>query len=250
MRVFAAVLLALCCMVRPDPVWSQSLQDRFAPGSINSVDRANAALAAAAQERAKSDADFAAGKQACYQKFLANACIDQISTGHRAREAEIRAVEVEAKRFKRYTHDAEIQAERSKKTQNAAQQAQADAALREQNRAAFEQKQADAKSAAQKKQARTAGDAARAADYQSKTQSAAQKKAKTDAHANVALTKSEHDEREWAKKRQDAADRKERLAKKHQEKEAERAAKAQAEAKKDAGLPPAPVSKVPDVPPY
>lgn len=250
MRALAAGLLVLCCMVRPGSAYGQSLQDHFAPGSIDSVDRANAALAAAAQERTKSDADFAVGKQTCYQKFLANACIDQLSADHRAREAEIRAVEVEAKRFKRSTHDAEIKAERSKKAQTAAQQAQADAALREQNRAAFAQKQADAKSAAQKKQARTAEDSAHVADYQSKIQGAGQEKAKTDAQANAILTKSERDERDLAKKRQDAADRKERLAKKHQEKEAERAEKAQEEAKKDAGLPPAPVGKVPDVPPY
>ena len=250
MRSVANTLVGCLCWVCLQTAYAQALHDRFAPGSIDSIDRANAALAAAAQERAKSDADYAAGQKACYQKFFANACIDQLNTRHRAEEAEIGGVELEARRYQRAAHDAQVQADRSKKEQNSVQNAPSDAALREQNRAAFEKKQADAKSSAQKTHQRSTKDSSHAAAYTSKVQSAAQQKASHDAKAQGDLTKGEHNARELTKKEDEAAQRREHFAKKHREKEAERAKKAAEKQKKEAGLPAAPVSKTPEVLPY
>jgi hypothetical protein len=66
-----------------------------------SVAEADRKLAQAASERAQAGAQFAESEQACYTKFLVNRCIDEAREKRRATLAQVRAVEVEAERFKR-----------------------------------------------------------------------------------------------------------------------------------------------------
>jgi hypothetical protein len=74
---------------------------RYPSGSIRSVAEADAALAAAAKERAEIEARYAAEEQACHPKFFATSCIDQAKERRRKAESAIRPVEIEANTFKR-----------------------------------------------------------------------------------------------------------------------------------------------------
>jgi colicin import membrane protein len=84
----------------------------------HSVEQADARLAEVAAARAKVNQEFAADEQVCNEKFFVNYCLDQAKEKRRVALAGLRAVEVEANRFKRQAavdkRDAEL-AERLKK---------------------------------------------------------------------------------------------------------------------------------------
>ena len=75
----------------------------FAAGSIRSVADADAALAAAAAERAEIEARYVAEEQACHPKFFTTSCIDKAKDRRRIALSSVRQVEIEANAFKRQT---------------------------------------------------------------------------------------------------------------------------------------------------
>jgi hypothetical protein len=67
----------------------------------SSVQQADARLAETAQGRASVEARFAEREQICYAKFFVNHCLDQAKEERRAALSGLRAIEIEANRFKR-----------------------------------------------------------------------------------------------------------------------------------------------------
>ena len=66
-----------------------------------SVAQASRRLEEVTRERAAAEAEFAASEQVCYTKFFVNNCLDAAKEKRRSRLAVLRAVEVEAERYKR-----------------------------------------------------------------------------------------------------------------------------------------------------
>ena len=93
----AALLLAAlagCGAVKPQ-------QPEAAVAKSQSVADADRKLAQAARDRAQAEAAFAASEQVCYAKFLVNNCLDKAREKRRESLAGLRAIEIEADRFKR-----------------------------------------------------------------------------------------------------------------------------------------------------
>ncbi|MRV74866.1 hypothetical protein GJ700_24440 [Duganella sp. FT92W] len=84
----------------------------------HTVEQADARLAEVAAARAKVHQQYAADEQVCNEKFFVNHCLDEAKEKRRVALSGLRAVEVEANRFKRQSavdkRDAEL-AERMKK---------------------------------------------------------------------------------------------------------------------------------------
>lgn len=70
-------------------------------GSITSVDKADAALAAVDQFAASTEARFIDAQRVCYGKFFVQHCLDKAKDDHRVTVKAINQVEIEANRFKR-----------------------------------------------------------------------------------------------------------------------------------------------------
>ncbi|RZI40560.1 hypothetical protein EGT07_23280 [Herbaspirillum sp. HC18] len=73
----------------------------YPAGSIQSIEAADAALAAVVKERKDIEARYAAEEKACHPKFLATSCIDQAQERRYQAMSQLRKVEVEANAFKR-----------------------------------------------------------------------------------------------------------------------------------------------------
>jgi colicin import membrane protein len=94
----AAVLLmaalAGCAAVKPET------RAPVVPPS-QSVAEADARLATVGRERGQAEAAFAASEQLCYARFLVNRCLDEAREKRRTALSALRAIEIEAERFKR-----------------------------------------------------------------------------------------------------------------------------------------------------
>jgi hypothetical protein len=80
---------------------ANSVISRFPPGSIQSVESADTALADAKKERSDIEARFTQEKQACMPKFFASSCVDEAKERRRRAMLKLRPVEIEANTFKR-----------------------------------------------------------------------------------------------------------------------------------------------------
>jgi colicin import membrane protein len=93
----AALLMAAlagCAAVKPEtsvPVVPPS----------QSVAEADARLATVTRQRAQAESEFAASEEVCYAKFLVNRCLDEAHEKRRVALSALRAIEIEAERFKR-----------------------------------------------------------------------------------------------------------------------------------------------------
>jgi colicin import membrane protein len=135
----------------PPSASTDELRNRFPPSSIDSVQKADDALAATSGTKVKIDKEYRAEARACMSKVLVNDCLDTVRLERRNRMADIDAIELEANRFKRAEHQRQVDSDRTQR--EAARQANApvDADQRARNRQAYEDKQASAaKSAADK----------------------------------------------------------------------------------------------------
>ncbi|MDB5920247.1 MAG: hypothetical protein JWR40_4481 [Massilia sp.] len=96
LRALGAALLAAalagCAGVKPQ------LPETVAPPS-HSVAEAEARLARAAADRARTEAVFAADEQQCYTRFMVNDCLDKAREKRREGLSGLRGIEVEAQRF-------------------------------------------------------------------------------------------------------------------------------------------------------
>lgn len=185
----------------------------------HSVEQADATLAQVEKDRARVNGEFAASEQVCYTKFFVNSCLDEAKEKRRAALSQLRAVEVEARHYKRQDsvdkRDAEL-AERVRKdaqeqAQRAQQEPKAAKVVDDTPRAApggpsVAERQAEHDAKVQRQQAAASAGAGQRA-------------------ANVAA---------FEKKQADALKRQANVAKKKEEAERKRAAKAEAEQKKAA----------------
>lgn len=80
---------------------TNSVVSRFPPGSIQSVESANTALADAEKERSEIETRFTQKKQACMPKFFASSCVDEAKERRRRALLKLRPIEIEANTFKR-----------------------------------------------------------------------------------------------------------------------------------------------------
>ncbi|GAB2862476.1 hypothetical protein GCM10027277_33810 [Pseudoduganella ginsengisoli] len=116
-RVALAMLLTMAGATHAQDSSRPVLHAPDVPPS-HTVEQADARLAEVAAARAKVNQEFAADEQVCNNKFFVTYCIDQAKEKRRLALSGLRAVEVEANRFKRQAavdkRDAEL-AERLKK---------------------------------------------------------------------------------------------------------------------------------------
>lgn len=92
--VVLVAALAGCVAVKPEKPMAP------VPAS-QSVAEADARLATVVPERAREEAAYSASERVCYAKFLVNRCLDEAREKRRIALAGLRAIEVEADRFKR-----------------------------------------------------------------------------------------------------------------------------------------------------
>lgn len=103
--LFLLALLAasfgMSAIAQQAPNAARPVAERLPPGSIRSVEEADAALAAAAKERAEIEARYLSEEQACHPKFFATSCIEQAKERRRQAVSSLRPVEIAANTFKR-----------------------------------------------------------------------------------------------------------------------------------------------------
>ncbi|MEO8935308.1 MAG: hypothetical protein ABI277_03680 [Burkholderiaceae bacterium] len=118
-----------------------SLGEQFPSGSIDSVARADAALAMTSGARAHVELEYKADARACLKVFLVNDCIDKARELQRDRLVDIETVELEANRYKRRDKADRLDADRAKREAERAANAKADDDVRARNRKTFEERQ-------------------------------------------------------------------------------------------------------------
>lgn len=92
-----------------------STQAGLAQPRINSVEEADRVLGAIVGERKVVEAGFLEDERVCRSKFFATACLDAAQERHRLSLARLRALEVEANRFKRRARADQRDQERNQK---------------------------------------------------------------------------------------------------------------------------------------
>ena len=86
---------------------SHSLAERYASGSIDTSDIAKAALDDVIDARVEIDRMYSAQRIACYDRFFASSCMNDVREKQRAALSKIRKIEVEANAFLRKEKAAE-----------------------------------------------------------------------------------------------------------------------------------------------
>ena len=86
---------------------SQLLADRYASGSIDTSDIAKAALDEVIDARVEIDRMYSTQRIACYDRFFATSCTNDVREKQRAALSKIRKIEVEANAFLRKEKAAE-----------------------------------------------------------------------------------------------------------------------------------------------
>ena len=81
--------------------------ERFAPGSIDTTERAKAALDEIVAVRTAVDNLYYDQRVACYSRFFASACMSDVRQKQRAAQSKIRKIEIEANAFLRKEKAAE-----------------------------------------------------------------------------------------------------------------------------------------------
>ena len=142
--VVLAGVLSVANAARPAPELG-SLRARFPSSTIDSVERADAALAATAGAKGQVEKDYKADAQGCAKTFLVNDCMDGARELQRKRLDEITSVELEANRFKRKDRADRTEADRARRESERTANQKTDDAQRARNRENFDGKQAQAK---------------------------------------------------------------------------------------------------------
>lgn len=112
-----------------------SFLTQYPRGSIKSVLRADQALIDAPKAQAAQELAFQANRQRCYQKLVAEGCLREAIEANAKIERGIRAIEVEARDFKRHESERESKAAKDGKLAREAAEAPRRAAEREQSKA-------------------------------------------------------------------------------------------------------------------
>ncbi len=203
------------------------LRDRFPASSIDSTPKADAALAATSGAKQRVEKEYKDTARECMRKFRVNDCLEEARTRKRDRLADIEAIQVKANRFKRRDKAERIEADRTQREKARAANTAADADLRAKNRRDYDERQAQAR---RERADRTRADTAKAGRTSAPHTPMIRKAKPGNAEANAAQRAK--NAAEQAAKVRDAAAHREQLARRHAEKEADRARRAQA--RKDA----------------
>jgi colicin import membrane protein len=142
--VVAAVALACIPADAAKPPAPGSLREQFPEGSIDSADRADAALAATSGVRARIEKEYRDDARECAKAFLVNDCLDKARELQRARLADVGGVELEANRMKRRDKADRLEADRARRDAERKTNASTDDAQRARNRQTFDERQAQA----------------------------------------------------------------------------------------------------------
>jgi hypothetical protein len=86
---------------------SQPLVEHYPSGSIDTTDKAKAALGDVTEARLDVDRLYANQRVACYDKFFATSCMNDVREKRRAAMLKIRKIEIEANAFLRKEKAAE-----------------------------------------------------------------------------------------------------------------------------------------------
>ncbi len=205
-----------------------NFRERFPPSSITSNEKADAALAVTSGAKQRAEKDYKAAAHECQKKFAVNDCIEQARTLRHDRLSEIDAVEVEANRFRRRDKADRIEAERAKREADRSANAKTDADVRARNSKNFEDRSAQAKRDSSE---RARSEAARAGRPTAthrplvKVPKPGSPEANAEQRAKNATGQ--------ADKIRDAAVHRDQLARRHAQKETERARRAKQQAKKE-----------------
>ncbi len=124
--LFACVMLATGSVRAQDGSQVADVMAAFSHGSIDSVARAEAALALVDRERIAQEARYAQARKLCYEKFLAEQCLSEARLENIRVTSRIRDVELEAKSVKRSAELRELDQARDARNR----EAQAEAARR------------------------------------------------------------------------------------------------------------------------
>lgn len=121
--VLAGLLLAGCATAnKADTSYSDGvakhlaseitgLDARYAPGSIQSKDAAEQALAQATADDAALQGWYTQAEQACAEKFFVNSCLIDIKLHRREYHSILQRISIEAKAFQRKQHIEELDKE-------------------------------------------------------------------------------------------------------------------------------------------
>ena len=139
--VFASLAVTAFAQTAPEP---GSLRERYPTSSIDSAERADAALAETNGAKAHVELEYRNQARDCMKGFTVNACLDGARALQRKRLADIDGVELEANRFKRRDKADRLDADRQKRDAEHAANAPADADQRARNRKSYEDRQAQA----------------------------------------------------------------------------------------------------------
>lgn len=92
-----------------------SVVSRYVPGTIQSDEMADAALADTVRERSRIDAQFTHEEAVCHDKFFATSCVEGAKERRRESLRQLRRVEIEANAFKRKSRVAQRDEELAKR---------------------------------------------------------------------------------------------------------------------------------------
>lgn len=98
---FKPLVLAALMLVVPPAALAQASALAPAGAATTSVAQADARLAEVASARAQAQAQFAVHEEICYTKFFVNHCLDHAREERRMALSSLRAIEIEARYFKR-----------------------------------------------------------------------------------------------------------------------------------------------------
>lgn len=205
-----------------------NFRERFPPSSIDSNEKADAALVATSGAKQRAESDYKAAARECLKKFTTNDCIEQARTLRHDRLSEIDAVQVEANRFRRRDKADRIEAERARREADRSANAQADTDLHARNSKKFDDRSEQAKREASERARADASRAGRpAAPHRAlvKVPKPGSREANAEQRAKNATGQ--------AAKIRDAAVHRDQLARRHAQKETERARRAKQKEKKE-----------------
>ena len=127
----AAALLTGCAIVGAQPVAAtgaltsaaeQALATQFPPKSIDTIERANAALALVPVARAEIERRIASQRFQCYEDFFTSSCLNDLRDAERRANKAVRRVEVEANALLRRERAAERDRAVAERERRAAEQ--------------------------------------------------------------------------------------------------------------------------------
>ncbi len=214
-----AVLLLVHAL--PAAAADGGFRDRYPPSSIDSVGKADAAIADAGREKARVESEYRTSSRACMDRVLVNSCLETARDLHRKRLSEIGAVEVEANRFKRRDKQDRLDADRARKDAEDEEKRKAEAPMRSKNQADFDARQ---KAAAE--------DAARNARQGSRARPKPRPPAQTASQEEGAAAERAKNASDYAQKVKDANEHRVELERRRSQNQTERARKAEARAAK------------------